>query len=345
MTNKGMIAAICVALTGVSFTSFADRLDGPLTDPKVQSVQTNKPAMPAPKATRFVYAPGGAPTADAGSALPSQSRLPPVVDVTGGKTLQPATSSPQQVIATAPQASVLAANQQLSAAAPTAPTSLSASQQSDQQRLAQLAQQMKNLTQMNMPQQISDLQTQLQQLRGQMAVQEHDQKLLGEQLKAFYQDLDQRVKKIGGSGSDAPTSTPSKVSPSTNIQLQDSNAYKLAIDQLVKRQYDQAKKSLQDYLQQYPNGQYKDGAHYWLGEIYLLDKSYKQAMQEFKTVITDDPKSSKVPNAKLKIGLIYLQTGKPVQARKEFESITKEKAYLNTSAAQLARIQLKQMNP
>src|SRR3989338_8756052 len=61
------------------------------------------------------------------------------------------------------------------------------------QRVTKLQNQMDNLANMNLPGKIADLQQQLQQLQGQMQVEQHDLKTLDEQQRNFYQDLDQRL--------------------------------------------------------------------------------------------------------------------------------------------------------
>ncbi len=60
-------------------------------------------------------------------------------------------------------------------------------------RLRLLEQQVNNLTQMNLPAKIDNLQQQIQQLNGQLEVQAHDIQSLSDQQKSFYQDINQRL--------------------------------------------------------------------------------------------------------------------------------------------------------
>jgi len=218
------------------------------------------------------------------------------------------------------------------------------------QRLARLQQQVSNLTNMNLPQQITELQQQLAQLRGQLQVQSHDLKLLNDQQRSFYQDLDQRINQLknlnAGSGTSSSSNNPSAKSPNivtnNNINIKDSNAYQVAFNLLTKKQYDKSQAAFQGYLNDYPNGKYVSNAHYWLGEIFLAQKDNKQAEKQFHTVITNYKKSPKVPDAKLKLAIIHAGEGKIKQARQELMQLKKQ--HPGSTAAQLASIRLQQLN-
>lgn len=222
------------------------------------------------------------------------------------------------------------------------------------QRLGRLQQQVNNLTNMNLPQQIAELQQQLAQLRGQLQVQSHDLKLLNDQQRSFYQDLDQRINQLknlssgssntsGNSKSGTAKSTTSTGSPaSNNINMKDSSAYQAAFILLTKKQYDKSQAAFQGYLNDYPNGKYVSNAHYWLGEIFLAQKNNKQAEKQFHTVITSFKNSPKVPDAKLKLAIIHAGEGKIKQARQELMRLKKQ--HPGSTAAQLASIRLQQLN-
>lgn len=244
------------------------------------------------------------------------------------------------------------------------------------QRVTRLEQQMQNFTQMNLPQEISELQQEVAQLRGQLQMQEHDLKLLNEQQRSFYQDLDQRITQlknlIANSSSDSSGQPPAplpRVQPKKKLkpakapkaqgqndqsdqsdqsdqdsqgdEIKDANAYQAAFGYLSKKQYDKAHAGLVSYLKNYPDGSYRINAHYWLGEIYLLQKQPQQAQSEFRYVIKHAPHDSKVPDAKLKLGLIAAAQGHTQQAESTFKAI--KKLYPNSTAAQLATIQLQQL--
>lgn len=220
-------------------------------------------------------------------------------------------------------------------------------------RVSRLEQQMTNIVNMNLPQQINDIQQALQQVQGQLQVQAHDLKLLNEQERSFYQDIDQRINQLKNLGSAPSATMPSASSNSgasplktqssnDSTQLNDANAYRDAFNLVSKKQYVASIQSLNNYLNNFPNGAYVANAHYWLGEVYALQKKNDQAVAEFNTVILQYPKSSKVADAKLKLAIIHARMGDTAKALEGFKAIKRE--YPGSTAAQLASLQLQQMS-
>src|SRR3990167_11165463 len=64
------------------------------------------------------------------------------------------------------------------------------------QRVSRLEQQVTNYTQMNLPQQVSDLQQQNAALKGQLEVAQHNLQTVTDQQKAYYQDLQQQIAQL-----------------------------------------------------------------------------------------------------------------------------------------------------
>lgn len=87
-----------------------------------------------------------------------------------------------------------------------ASTSTSASEQatstpsvssgSADKRIERLEQQISNYNQMNLPQQVSDLQQKNSELQGQLEVAQHNLKILTDQQKLYYQDLEQQITQL-----------------------------------------------------------------------------------------------------------------------------------------------------
>lgn len=216
-----------------------------------------------------------------------------------------------------------------------------------EKRVQRLEQQVNNIANMNLPQQITLLQQQIAQLRGQLEVQGHDLQLVNAQLRSFYKDLDSRINQMnnlnsGNNSTQAASANNKASSAPTNVELQDANAYQVAFSQLVNHQLDKSQQSFNSYLNQYPNGKYVADSHYWLGEIYLSNKDYKNATQEFETVLNKYPQSSKVSDAKLKIAIIHANTGNVDRAKSELQSI--QHSHPDSTAAQLANIRLQQLD-
>lgn len=209
--------------------------------------------------------------------------------------------------------------------------------QSFGQRIARLGQQMNNLIDMNLPQQITNLQQQLAQVRGQLQEQQYDLKLLNDKLLTQLKDLNRNTsdnfssqKFIGNSWFN-----------NKNSQLQDSTTYQTALNFLKKKQYLKAVISFKNYLDDHPNGNYIANAHYWLGEIYLEQKKIKEAVLEFQTVRNNFPRSEKVLNAKLRLAIIHAKNGHVIQAKRELMEIKKQ--HVGSTVAQLVGIRLQQL--
>jgi len=64
------------------------------------------------------------------------------------------------------------------------------------QRVSRLEQQVTNYTQMNLPQQVSDLQQQNAALKGQLEVAQHNLQTVTDQQKSYYQDLQQQIAQL-----------------------------------------------------------------------------------------------------------------------------------------------------
>ncbi len=220
------------------------------------------------------------------------------------------------------------------------------SELTDSERVSRLEQQMSNMTRMNFPQQINALRQEIQQLNGQLQMQEHDIQVLGKQQRSFYQDLNSRVQQLIGSGNVSPSiaRTASQAKANTAVadaSMGDSNAYRAAFGLLVKRQYPAAIGRFKAYINNYPKGAFVANAYYWLGEIYLKENDAVNAQKSFDTVVSRYPKSNKVPDAKLKMAIIRINLGEKAEGRRQLQAIKRQ--YPGSTAAQLASIQLQRM--
>lgn len=238
-----------------------------------------------------------------------------------------------------------------------APSVSSPSNLSVDQRLNQLEQQITNLTQMNLLSQIKQLQQQVQTLQGQLEVQAHDLKVLQDQQKLQFQDIDQRLsQKAKPITTLSPANAmiePAVVSTNVNkpadttrtavpaLQMSDQEAYQAAYNFVKAKDKVHAVAALQGYLKLYPKGAYVGNAHYWLGEMLLAQGKNDAAMVEFNHLIQKFPQHPNVPDAKLKLGYVYYNKGQYNLAKAQFKKVQQE--YPNTPVAQLATAKLEQM--
>ena len=216
---------------------------------------------------------------------------------------------------------------------------------STEQRVSKIEQQIANLNQQGLANKIDDLQQRLQKLNGTVEDQGHEIAQLNDQLRDFYQDLNQRIgsgsaavkKDVGAAKKKANQSAKESV-VSDRASLKEQQLYQTAVDLLPSAE---SAKKLRDYVKDYPNGAYVPGAHYWLGEVYFSQKNFTASEAEFKTVLNNYPKSPKISDAMLKIALIHDNQNKHEQAKLELQQVIKR--FPGSQAAKLAKQQIDAM--
>jgi tol-pal system protein YbgF len=220
------------------------------------------------------------------------------------------------------------------------------------QRVLRLERQVSSLIEFNYTSKLEKMQQDLQQLHGQIEVQNHDLIQLKEQVKSFYQDLDQRVTKLQPN-----INTPQDKTQLTAEKLkktdEDSNpinytskskelqTYETAFNQLNKKEYDKAISSFQNFIKNYPSSSYTINAHYWLGEIYYLKGKPAQASREFQIIVTNYPDNPKVADAMLKLALISMDAGNYVKAKQQLTKVQRQ--FPSSTAAKIAALRLKEI--
>jgi len=133
-----------------------------------------------------------------------------------------------------------------------------------------------------------------------------------------------------------PQSAPASVDP-----VKEQQAYQSAFNLLKAGRYDQAAKSFQKFVTQYPTGKFADNAQYWLGESYYVTRNFDNAVREFENLVTNHPDSQKLTHALLKIGYIHDELGRKEKATEVLTDLTKN--YPQSTAAGLAAKRLERM--
>lgn len=211
---------------------------------------------------------------------------------------------------------------------------------------ATLQQQVKNLTKMNLPQQMTQLQQQVQKLAGQVSVLQHDIQLLNSQQRAFYQDLNQKIQQVsnlsGGNSSVPNVLAKSSAKKTATVDDKEKASYNAAIKEVKAKQLAKAQKAFQGYLADYPNGTFVANAHYWLGEIALQSNNHSEAIKQFGAVVNHFPKSLKANDARLKLGDILVMSGQSEHAKQYYQAIIKDAPH--SAQAHLAQLKLKALD-
>jgi tol-pal system protein YbgF len=246
---------------------------------------------------------------------------------------------------------------------PTPTAAVDTSGMSIDQRVAILERQMAAANQINTMNQVNDMQQQLQELQGQLEELSHTVQTLKTQATSQYADVDQRLRKLEGtgggqasqaSGSAASSSSPSSIAVTpaatttanqnqtiTDASIGAERAYQSAYDKVKNGNYSEGIIGMQKFLTQYPTSSYVPNAHYWLGQMHLLKGDGKSAAKEFDLVINQYPQDQKVKDATLKLGFAYLLQNKSSEAKAQFKKVMR--LYPGTSTAQLAEARLAQM--
>ena len=235
-------------------------------------------------------------------------------------------------------------------------------------RVAQLERMVnaRNLSQIEMQQQIDSLTNDVRSLRG--ALEESNYKLqqATERQKSMYQELDKIQQQAAAQPQPAAGSTPAQppaqssdtqaanqAQPPAEAAAQptpaavqqpatapasgsESKDYDAAVALVIKQKnYAQAIPAFDSFIANYPNSSLQPGAHYWLGQLLLNQGDRDKAKAHFLTVAQKYKDSPKRPEAIYKLGVISKADGDADKANKFFQLVIKQ--YPNTSAAQVAQ--------
>jgi len=220
----------------------------------------------------------------------------------------------------------------------------------------------------NMHDQVTSLQREVQQLRGDIEVQTHTLESLQKRQRDLYLDIDRRLHRMEAGGVEtqsrapAATSAPeaSAVAPGTTQAVvpgvktaetresaaalnpaEQRKAYDQALELLKEGRYTEASTAFQAFLKTYPGSSYADNAQYWLGEVYYVTRKFKPALTEFEKVLTQYPGSTKTADARLKMGYIYYEQNNWAEARKILGQVVKDSP--GSTSARLAQERIDRM--
>ena len=68
-----------------------------------------------------------------------------------------------------------------------------------------------------------------------------------------------------------------------------------ALNQMMKKNYNESKNILDQFIENFPENQLSGSAHFWLGKIYLFETNYRKAAIIFGEGVQKFPKSIKAP--------------------------------------------------
>ncbi len=222
--------------------------------------------------------------------------------------------------------------------------------------------------------QITALQEDVRQLRGLLEEQDYKISQLLERQRELYRDLDQRLSDLSTKSSAAtvpaattvaattttpelPVLTPSQPTPAiaekpkpakidaakaaAKLAEEEQAAYDAIFPLVRNKQYVEATKAYQDFLQAYPTGKNAANARYWLGQIFNVQNQLEEADTQFKLVVTQYPDSAKAHEALLKLGEIAKKRGLTDAAKGFFQKVLQQ--YPDSPSARVAQQKLQEL--
>ena len=108
------------------------------------------------------------------------------------------------------------------------------------------------------------------------------------------------------------------------LDLSPDEQFQIAFDLLRSQQFDQAKKALEEFINNNRENQLAGSAYYWIGEIHLLKKEYREAALVFAEGYQKYPSSVKAPNNLYKLAEALSQIDKVKDACNTLNKFTKE---------------------
>ena len=111
------------------------------------------------------------------------------------------------------------------------------------------------------------------------------------------------------------------------LDLSPDEQFQIAFDLLRSQQFDQAKKALEEFIDNNSENELAGSSYYWLGEIHLLKKNYREAALVFAEGYQKYPTSIKSPDNLYKLAEALSQIDKINDACNTLKKFTKE--YIN----------------
>ena len=215
-----------------------------------------------------------------------------------------------------------------------------------ERRMEAIERVVRNQSLAGMTQQVSALERQGDEIRGQLEEIEYNTTTTAERQRELYMDLDARIQELETAVQSRSTPNVLEGGALSPGQLpvpggSDRDNYQAAFELLKEQRYDDAGMAFEQFLVSFPESELADNAQYWLAESHYVTKMFDQALSEFGLVIAKYPQSRKVPDALLKMGYCNYELKQWDEARTSLERVRTE--YPETTAARLAGQRLTQM--
>jgi len=222
------------------------------------------------------------------------------------------------------------------------------------QRLARMDETLQNLTTsspaLELAQQLEILRKEIQQLRGQVEVLQHESEMAAKRQRDMYVDLDTRLRAleqpgavgalpaaspVAGGAASPPTAAapaagtttgpavvasagPAASTPATDTEAR---AYEAAQAQRRIGNYQGAITAFQEFIDRYPKSALAHRAQYWIGDSYFNLRDFKRSIASQQQLIATYPGTSSVPDALLNMASSQIELGDIPGARRTLDGI------------------------
>ncbi len=138
---------------------------------------------------------------------------------------------------------------------------------------------------------------------------------------------------------DVPTTEPAATVATTQPSSAD-EAYQQGFEFLKQRQYADAIEAFEDLIYRFPDSDQADDGYYWIGEALYVTRDYQSALVNFETLVERYPESERVPEAILKKGYIQYETRAYPEARTTLTELIEKYPEHYVAPAARTRLQL-----
>ncbi|QGU09985.1 cell division protein CpoB [Leclercia sp. J807] len=179
-------------------------------------------------------------------------------------------------------------------------------------------------------QQLSDNQTDIDSLRGQIQESQYQLNQVVERQKQIMLQIDNlnnggaaAQPATGDQGAAATPQADTSASTAAPVQSSDANTDYNAAIALVQdnSRQDEAMAAFQNFVKKYPDSTYQPNANYWLGQLNYNKGKKDDAAFYFASVVKNYPKSPKAPDAMYKVGVIMQDKGDTAKAKAVFQQV------------------------
>ncbi|EOQ5474020.1 cell division protein CpoB [Escherichia coli] len=190
-------------------------------------------------------------------------------------------------------------------------------------------------------QQLSDNQSDIDSLRGQIQENQYQLNQVVERQKQILLQIDSLSS--GGAASTTPTADAGTANAGAPVKSGDANTDYNAAIALVqdKSRQDDAMVAFQNFIKNYPDSTYLPNANYWLGQLNYNKGKKDDAAYYFASVVKNYPKSPKAADAMFKVGVIMQDKGDTAKAKAVYQQVISK--YPGTDGAKQAQKRLNAM--